>query len=63
MITSVNKYLIYNIFSSEANFYYFIPKYQREYFGSYKEWNALYDDICVNDLGYFIGSIWNYKGI
>jgi hypothetical protein len=47
--------------SSEANF--FIQKYQREYFGSYKEWNALYDDICVNDLGYFIGSIWNYKGI
>lgn len=57
MITSVNKYPIYNIFSSEANFYYFIPKYQREYVWSYKEWNALYDDICENDLGYFIGSI------
>ncbi|MBR0433257.1 MAG: DUF262 domain-containing protein [Bacteroidaceae bacterium] len=57
MIQSVNKYHIYEIFSPEDNFYYTIPKYQREYTWGYKEWHALYDDICENDLEYFIGSI------
>lgn len=57
MIQSVNKYHIYEIFSPEDNFYYTIPKYQREYTWGYKEWYALYDDICENDLEYFIGSI------
>lgn len=57
MIQSVNKYHIYEIFSSEDNFYYTIPKYQREYTWGYKEWFALYDDICENNNEYFIGSI------
>ena len=57
MIQSVNKYHIYEIFSSDGNFYYTIPKYQREYTWSYREWEALYDDISENNDEYFIGSI------
>ncbi len=57
MIQSVNKYHIYEIFSSDGNFYYTIPKYQREYTWGYREWEALYDDISENNDEYFIGSI------
>lgn len=57
MIQNVDKCHIYEIFSSEDNFYYAIPKYQREYTWSSKEWLAIYDDICENDYEYFIGSI------
>ena len=57
MIQTVNKYPIDEILKKNASFYYVIPKYQREYTWSYKEWNALYDDITENSEGYFIGSI------
>lgn len=57
MIQSVNKYHIHEIFSANGNFYYSIPKYQREYTWSYREWEALYDDISENNPEYFIGSI------
>ncbi len=57
MIQSVNKYHIYEIFSPDGKFYYAIPKYQREYTWSYREWEALYDDISENNNEYFIGSI------
>lgn len=57
MIQSVNKYHIYEILSADGNFYYTIPEYQREYTWSYREWEALYDDISENNDEYFIGSI------
>lgn len=57
MIQKVNQYPIDEIFKKEASFHYVIPKYQREYTWSYKEWDDLYDDITENDEGYFIGSI------
>lgn len=57
MIQSVNQYHIYEILSADGNFYYTIPKYQREYTWSYREWEALYDDISENNDEYFIGSI------
>lgn len=57
MIQSVNKYHIYEVLSVDGNFYYTIPKYQREYTWSYREWEALYDDISENNDEYFIGSI------
>lgn len=57
MIQSVNKYHIYEIFASDGKFYYSIPKYQREYTWSYREWDALYDDISENNPEYFMGSI------
>ena len=57
MIQTVNKYHIYEILSPDGNFYYTIPKYQREYTWSYREWEALYNDISENSDEYFIGSI------
>ena len=57
MIQTVNKYHIYEILSPDGNFYYTIPKYQREYTWSYREWEALYNDISENNDEYFIGSI------
>ena len=57
MIQSVNKYHIDELLPADGNFYYTIPKYQREYTWSYREWEALYDDISENDDEYFIGSI------
>lgn len=57
MIQNVNKYPIDEILKKDASFHYVIPKYQREYTWSYKEWEALYDDITENQEGYFIGSI------
>ena len=43
MIQSVNKYHIYEILSADGNFYYTIPKYQRENTWGYQQWEALYD--------------------
>ena len=57
MIQNVNKYHIYEILSADGNFYYTIPKYQREYTWGYQQWEALYDDISENNDEYFIGSI------
>lgn len=57
MIQNVNKYPIDEIIKKDASFHYVIPKYQREYTWSYKEWDALFDDITENQEGYFIGSI------
>ena len=67
MIQSVNKYHIYEIFASDGKFYYSIPKYQREYTWSYREWDALYDDISENNPEYFINSsvisLMAYQGV
>lgn len=49
MIQNVNKYHIYEILLADGNFYYTIPKYQREYAWSYQQWEALYDDISENN--------------
>lgn len=57
MIQTVNKYPIDEILKKDADFYYMIPKYQREYTWGYREWDALYDDLTENNEGYFIGSI------
>lgn len=57
MIQNVNKYHIHEILSANGNFYYAIPKYQREYTWGYSQWEALYDDISENNKEYFIGSI------
>lgn len=57
MIQSVNQHPIHDIFDSDAKYYYFVPKYQREYIWSYSQWENLYDDLRDNGEGYFIGSI------
>ena len=57
MIKSVHDYQIDDVFKKDAGFCYMIPKYQREYTWGQYQWKDLYDDICENDNGYFIGSI------
>ena len=57
MIKSVHDYQIDDVFKKDAGFCYMIPKYQREYTWGLYQWKDLYDDICENDNGYFIGSI------
>ena len=57
MIKSVHDYQIDDVFKKDAGFCYVIPKYQREYTWGQYQWKDLYDDICENDNGYFIGSI------
>ena len=57
MIKSVHDYQIDDVFKKDAGFCYVIPKYQREYTWNQYNWKDLYDDICENDVGYFIGSI------
>lgn len=57
MIKSVHDYQIDDVFKKDAGFCYMIPKYQREYTWGQYQWKDLYDDICENDFGYFIGSI------
>lgn len=57
MIKSVHDYQIDDVFKKDAGFCYIIPKYQREYTWGQYQWKDLYDDICENDFGYFIGSI------
>ena len=37
--------------------FYFIPQYQRSYSWKKENWEALYDDIENNDIGYFMGAI------
>ena len=55
MIKSVHDYQIDDVFKKDAGFCYMIPKYQREYTWGQYQWKDLYDDICENDNGYFIG--------
>lgn len=57
MIKSVHDYQIDDVFKKDAGFCYIIPKYQRDYTWNQYNWKDLYDDICENDFGYFIGSI------
>lgn len=57
MILSADKFHIDVILKQDSNYYYFIPKYQREYTWSKEQWEALFDDLADNEEGYFIGSI------
>ena len=45
---NVNKYAISRMFDSEK-YIYEIPKYQREYIWSGREWEALFDDLTENE--------------
>lgn len=57
MIFDAPKYFISQIFYNNNNFIFKIPKYQREYVWGMHEWEALFDDLCDNDKGSFLGSI------
>lgn len=55
-IISCPKSSIGEVFDSLGNNQYIVPKYQREYSWSKKDWDALFDDI-VSSYEHFIGSI------
>ena len=57
MINSAHKYDISEILSPDSNVRYHIPKYQRKYTWSKGEWDDLFNDICHNPRGHFLGSI------
>lgn len=57
MIKSVHDYSIDDLIKKDANYYYVIPKYQREYTWTQQNWKDLYDDFMENNIGYFFGSI------
>ncbi len=57
MIKSVNSYPISQLFDIDSNVVYHVPKYQREYTWTKREWENLFDDILENDPGYYLGSI------
>ena len=56
MIKHVDQYPVSDIFPNGGEKVYKIPKYQREYTWSQRDWDALFNDIIENDDGYFLGS-------
>lgn len=57
MIQNTDNKPISELFSGDNNVTYYIPKYQREYIWSKKDWEALFDDILESEGGHFLGSI------
>ncbi len=57
MIKSVNSYPLSQLFDIDSNVVYHVPKYQREYTWTKREWENIFDDILDNDPGYYLGSI------
>lgn len=56
MIKKVDQTPVSGIFSINSDRIYRIPKYQREYTWGINDWDALFNDVTENDLGYFLGS-------
>ncbi len=56
MIKTVAQTKVSEIFAIDNRKVYQIPKYQREYTWSKTEWEALFNDVIENELGYFLGS-------
>ena len=57
MIQNVTNKNVSELFSSDNQVSYFIPKYQREYIWSKFNWESLFDDIEESSGGHFLGSI------
>ena len=57
MIQNTDNKPLSELFSSENNVTYHIPKYQREYVWSKWNWESLFDDIEESEGGHFLGSI------
>lgn len=56
MIKTVNQMMVSDVFATNSDKLYRIPKYQREYTWGKSEWDALFSDVMENDCGYFLGS-------
>lgn len=48
--------MVSDVFATNSDKLYRIPKYQREYTWGKSEWDALFNDVMENDCGYFLGS-------
>ena len=57
MINSANARSISDLYNTEKDIIYFIPKYQREYVWNKNNWESLFDDISENEENHFLGSI------
>jgi uncharacterized protein with ParB-like and HNH nuclease domain len=57
MIENAKNYPISQLLDVDLNLIYIIPKYQREYSWTKKQWSILFDDLLENNEGYFLGSI------
>ena len=57
MIKSANARNVSELLNSEQDVIYFIPKYQREYVWSKRNWELLFDDLLNNEKDHFLGSI------
>jgi len=57
MIQNVSNKNVSELFSSDSQVSYFIPKYQREYIWSRFNWESLFDDVEESSGGHFLGSI------
>ncbi len=57
MINSAHSYSVSQLFDTESNASYTIPRYQREYSWGKSQWDSLFDDLHENDPGYYLGSI------
>ena len=57
MINSARANSLSDLFNQDKSLIYFVPKYQREYIWSKKNWELLFDDIITNDEEHFLGSI------
>lgn len=57
MINHLGKPSVGNLFSSDEDLIFEIPRYQREYTWGQREWENLFDDVMENPKGYFLGTI------
>jgi hypothetical protein len=57
MIQSAHRYSIAELFEPESKVRYRVPRYQRAYSWTMKDWNNLFDDLYDNRGGHFLGSI------
>ena len=55
MIKTVDQIQVADIFSTNSDKIYNIPKYQREYTWGKPDWDALFTDVMENEKGYFLG--------
>ena len=54
---SVAKRSVSEIFGIDSKVIYNVPRYQREYAWTKRQWESLFDDVKENNSGYFLGSI------
>ena len=57
MIKSAQNKPVSELLSVDSNWRFKVPRYQREYVWRRDDWASLFDDLCENPPGYFLGSM------